>query len=214
MTGEKKCSSCPFSLCSSRQERLKHFCFLIFMGVLFTSGIIIHLFLPETKGKSIVEITEEFHKLNFKKKPIPPATKHIAEDYTFCTRLWLLLRRSEALLKGRNKGLCHFLTSESVQTGCQLSHLSLARLPLCQSSTFPKRSTLGRLDEGQWLTLTGQTPVNRQRLGLTCWCVKLFLTEQLIHTETTCRIYRHSADYKGQNCDLLSLWFQSVFLQL
>uniref|UniRef100_A0A663MBU5 Major facilitator superfamily (MFS) profile domain-containing protein n=1 Tax=Athene cunicularia TaxID=194338 RepID=A0A663MBU5_ATHCN len=48
-------------------ERLKHFCFLIFMGVLFTSGIIIHLFLPETKGKSIVEITEEFNKLNFKK---------------------------------------------------------------------------------------------------------------------------------------------------
>ncbi|XP_064024302.1 solute carrier family 2, facilitated glucose transporter member 11-like [Pogoniulus pusillus] len=68
-------------------ERLKHFCFLIFMGVLFTSGIIIHLFLPETKGKSIMEITEEFHKLNFKKKPIPTAMKRIAEDYTFCTRL-------------------------------------------------------------------------------------------------------------------------------
>uniref|UniRef100_A0A8B9RPP6 Major facilitator superfamily (MFS) profile domain-containing protein n=1 Tax=Accipiter nisus TaxID=211598 RepID=A0A8B9RPP6_9AVES len=51
-------------------ERLEHFCFLIFMGVLFTSGIIIHLFLPETKGKSIVEITEEFNKLNFKKKHI------------------------------------------------------------------------------------------------------------------------------------------------
>lgn len=76
-----------FSLCSSLQERLKHFCFLIFMGVLFTSGIIIHLFLPETKGKSIVEITEEFNKLNFKKKHIPTTPNHVTEDYTFCTRL-------------------------------------------------------------------------------------------------------------------------------
>ncbi|KAK4812938.1 hypothetical protein QYF61_001053 [Mycteria americana] len=68
-------------------ERLKHFCFLIFMGVLFTSGIIIHLFLPETKGKSIVEITEEFSKLNFKKKHVPGTPNHVTEDYTFCTRL-------------------------------------------------------------------------------------------------------------------------------
>ncbi|XP_074895724.1 solute carrier family 2, facilitated glucose transporter member 11-like [Buteo buteo] len=68
-------------------ERLQHFCFLIFMGVLFTSGIIIHLFLPETKGKSIVEITEEFNKLNFKKKRITTTPNHATEDYTFCTRL-------------------------------------------------------------------------------------------------------------------------------
>ncbi|XP_010127298.1 PREDICTED: solute carrier family 2, facilitated glucose transporter member 11-like [Chlamydotis macqueenii] len=68
-------------------ERLKQFCFLIFMGVLFTSGIIIHLFLPETKGKSIMEITEEFNKLNFKRKHIPTTPNHVMEDYTFCTRL-------------------------------------------------------------------------------------------------------------------------------
>uniref|UniRef100_A0A8C5TB79 Uncharacterized protein n=1 Tax=Malurus cyaneus samueli TaxID=2593467 RepID=A0A8C5TB79_9PASS len=68
-------------------ERLKHFCFLIFMVVLFTSGIVIHLFLPETKGKSIMEITEEFNKLNFKNKCIPTAPNHVTEDYTFCTRL-------------------------------------------------------------------------------------------------------------------------------
>ncbi|XP_049661991.1 solute carrier family 2, facilitated glucose transporter member 11-like isoform X3 [Accipiter gentilis] len=68
-------------------ERLEHFCFLIFMGVLFTSGIIIHLFLPETKGKSIVEITEEFNKLNFKKKRITTTPNLATEDYTFCTRL-------------------------------------------------------------------------------------------------------------------------------
>ncbi|KAM6404058.1 solute carrier family 2, facilitated glucose transporter member 11-like [Rhynochetos jubatus] len=68
-------------------ERLKHFCFLIFMVVLFTSGIFIHLFLPETKGKSVMEITEEFNKLNFKKKRIPTTPNHATEDYTFCTRL-------------------------------------------------------------------------------------------------------------------------------
>ncbi|XP_064322718.1 solute carrier family 2, facilitated glucose transporter member 11 isoform X2 [Phalacrocorax carbo] len=68
-------------------ERLKHFCFLIFMGVLFTSGTLIHLFLPETKGKSIVEITEEFNKLNFKKKHVPATPNYVTEDYTFCTRL-------------------------------------------------------------------------------------------------------------------------------
>uniref|UniRef100_A0A8C3VCK9 Solute carrier family 2, facilitated glucose transporter member 5 n=1 Tax=Catharus ustulatus TaxID=91951 RepID=A0A8C3VCK9_CATUS len=66
-------------------ERLKHFCFLIFMVVLFTSGMIIHLFLPETKGKSIMEITEEFNKLNFKSKSIPATSNHVIEDYTFCT---------------------------------------------------------------------------------------------------------------------------------
>uniref|UniRef100_A0A8B9SLD2 Major facilitator superfamily (MFS) profile domain-containing protein n=1 Tax=Anas platyrhynchos TaxID=8839 RepID=A0A8B9SLD2_ANAPL len=68
-------------------ERLKQFCFLIFMGVLFTSGTIVHLFLPETKGKSIVEITEEFNKLNFKKKCVPATPNHVTEDYTYCTRL-------------------------------------------------------------------------------------------------------------------------------
>ncbi|XP_008927833.2 solute carrier family 2, facilitated glucose transporter member 11-like [Manacus vitellinus] len=68
-------------------ERLKHFCFLIFMGVLFTSGMFVHLFLPETKGKSIIEITEEFNKLNFKNKHVPTAPNHVTEDHTFCTRL-------------------------------------------------------------------------------------------------------------------------------
>nr|XP_025971819.1 solute carrier family 2, facilitated glucose transporter member 11-like isoform X1 [Dromaius novaehollandiae] len=63
------------------------FCFLIFMGIIFTSVIIIHLFLPETKGKSIMEITEEFNKLNSKKKCVPATPNHATEDYTFCTRL-------------------------------------------------------------------------------------------------------------------------------
>ncbi|XP_042684489.1 solute carrier family 2, facilitated glucose transporter member 11-like isoform X1 [Centrocercus urophasianus] len=69
-------------------EGLKHFCFLIFIGVLFSSATFFHLFLPETKGKSIVEITEEFDKLNFRKKHVPATPNHVMEEgYTFCTRL-------------------------------------------------------------------------------------------------------------------------------
>uniref|UniRef100_A0A8C6JT96 Uncharacterized protein n=1 Tax=Melopsittacus undulatus TaxID=13146 RepID=A0A8C6JT96_MELUD len=63
------------TLCKE-SENLKHFCFLIFMVVIFTSATIIHLFLPETKGKSIMEITEEFDQLNFRKKYIPTTPSH------------------------------------------------------------------------------------------------------------------------------------------
>ncbi|XP_019362449.1 PREDICTED: solute carrier family 2, facilitated glucose transporter member 11-like isoform X1 [Gavialis gangeticus] len=68
-------------------ESLGQFCFLIFMGVLFISGISIYLFLPETKGKSAMEIREEFNKLNFRKKCVPDIEKNFTEDYTFCTKL-------------------------------------------------------------------------------------------------------------------------------
>uniref|UniRef100_A0A8C9L526 Major facilitator superfamily (MFS) profile domain-containing protein n=1 Tax=Pavo cristatus TaxID=9049 RepID=A0A8C9L526_PAVCR len=75
----------PFIVVSDLPQ---HFCFLIFMGVLFASTTFFHLFLPETKGKSIVEITEEFNKLNFKKKNVPATPNHVMEEgYTFCTRL-------------------------------------------------------------------------------------------------------------------------------
>ncbi|KAJ7423369.1 hypothetical protein BTVI_09990 [Pitangus sulphuratus] len=44
------------------------FCFLIFIAVLIISAVLIYMFLPETKGKSISEITEEFKTRQFKKK--------------------------------------------------------------------------------------------------------------------------------------------------
>lgn len=42
------------------------FCFIPFCGVCLVSSIFIHLALPETKGKTIAEITEEFEKRNTK----------------------------------------------------------------------------------------------------------------------------------------------------
>uniref|UniRef100_A0A8C0VSY1 Solute carrier family 2, facilitated glucose transporter member 11-like n=1 Tax=Cyanistes caeruleus TaxID=156563 RepID=A0A8C0VSY1_CYACU len=49
-------------------DNLGPFCFLIFLGILALSAIFIYLYLPETKGKSIMEIKAEFNKLNFGKK--------------------------------------------------------------------------------------------------------------------------------------------------
>ncbi|XP_070618594.1 solute carrier family 2, facilitated glucose transporter member 11-like isoform X6 [Erythrolamprus reginae] len=65
-------------------ENFHQFSFLIFMGILYTSGFIIYCFLPETKKKSILEIQEEFDKLNFKKKQIPVLE---AKDHELCTKL-------------------------------------------------------------------------------------------------------------------------------
>ncbi|KAG8455879.1 hypothetical protein GDO86_001900 [Hymenochirus boettgeri] len=45
---------------------LQQFCFLVFMSIIVISGIFSFFFLPETKGKSITEITQEFNKLNFR----------------------------------------------------------------------------------------------------------------------------------------------------
>ncbi|XP_069726906.1 solute carrier family 2, facilitated glucose transporter member 11-like isoform X4 [Phaenicophaeus curvirostris] len=63
------------------------FCFLIFIGVLVISAILIYLFLPETKGKSTFEITEEFKTRRFKKKHHQTVEKNATEEQTFCTKL-------------------------------------------------------------------------------------------------------------------------------
>uniref|UniRef100_A0A8C4WN51 Major facilitator superfamily (MFS) profile domain-containing protein n=1 Tax=Gopherus evgoodei TaxID=1825980 RepID=A0A8C4WN51_9SAUR len=67
-------------------EALGPFCFLIFVGVLVISGIFFYLFLPETKGKSIMEITEEFSTIHFGKKRLPTAGKNSPLEHTFCTK--------------------------------------------------------------------------------------------------------------------------------
>ncbi|XP_057267311.1 solute carrier family 2, facilitated glucose transporter member 11-like isoform X1 [Pezoporus wallicus] len=63
------------------------FCFLIFIAVLVISAALIYLFLPETKGKSASEITEEFKTCQVKKKRHQIVEKNATEEKTFCTKL-------------------------------------------------------------------------------------------------------------------------------
>uniref|UniRef100_A0A8C0GGC3 Major facilitator superfamily (MFS) profile domain-containing protein n=1 Tax=Chelonoidis abingdonii TaxID=106734 RepID=A0A8C0GGC3_CHEAB len=68
-------------------EGLGPFCFLIFLGSLVFSTIFTYLFLPETKGKSIMEIKGEFNKLNFGKKQPVNTESNLSKEHTFCTKL-------------------------------------------------------------------------------------------------------------------------------
>nr|XP_060613880.1 solute carrier family 2, facilitated glucose transporter member 11-like [Anolis sagrei ordinatus] len=66
------------------------FCFLLFVAVLSASAVFVYLFLPETKGKSIVEITAEFNKLNYGRKGDlfkAEPNSHFPKEDLFCTRL-------------------------------------------------------------------------------------------------------------------------------
>ncbi|XP_026538664.1 solute carrier family 2, facilitated glucose transporter member 11-like [Notechis scutatus] len=63
------------------EESLGPFCFLLFAIVLSGSGIFFYLFLPETKGKSAVEITEEFSKSSLGKK-LAVLRKNFNEDHS------------------------------------------------------------------------------------------------------------------------------------
>ncbi|XP_013907562.1 PREDICTED: solute carrier family 2, facilitated glucose transporter member 11-like isoform X1 [Thamnophis sirtalis] len=68
-------------------EYLGPFCFLIFMGILAVSSVIIYLYLPETKGKSILEITMEFNKLNYGKKQVFLIENSSPKETVLCTKL-------------------------------------------------------------------------------------------------------------------------------
>ncbi|KAM4613755.1 solute carrier family 2, facilitated glucose transporter member 11-like [Polymixia lowei] len=47
-------------------DGIGQFCFLIFVAYCIFSAAFMLYFVPETKGKTMVEITEDFHRLNFK----------------------------------------------------------------------------------------------------------------------------------------------------
>lgn len=47
------------------QEGLSHFLFVPFLGVCVCGATYTGFFLPETKGKTFLEISEELHRLNF-----------------------------------------------------------------------------------------------------------------------------------------------------
>ncbi|KAM8961117.1 solute carrier family 2, facilitated glucose transporter member 11-like [Pelodytes ibericus] len=48
---------------------LNQFCFLIFLTCILVLGTFMFFFLPETKGKTLQQITEEFQRFNFRKNP-------------------------------------------------------------------------------------------------------------------------------------------------
>uniref|UniRef100_A0A8C8ZQ69 Solute carrier family 2 member 11 n=1 Tax=Prolemur simus TaxID=1328070 RepID=A0A8C8ZQ69_PROSS len=54
-------------------EGLSHFLYVPFLGVCVCGAIYAGLFLPETKGKSFLEISEELHRLNFPWRAQGPA---------------------------------------------------------------------------------------------------------------------------------------------
>ncbi|XP_065548861.1 solute carrier family 2, facilitated glucose transporter member 11-like isoform X2 [Lathamus discolor] len=68
-------------------DNLGPFCFLIFLGILAFSAIFIYLYLPETKGKSIMEIKAEFNKLNFGKKEISVIDNNFPKEQWSSTKL-------------------------------------------------------------------------------------------------------------------------------
>uniref|UniRef100_A0A8C3ML80 Uncharacterized protein n=1 Tax=Geospiza parvula TaxID=87175 RepID=A0A8C3ML80_GEOPR len=68
-------------------DNLGPFCFLIFLGILVLSAIFIYLYLPETKGKSIMEIKAEFNKLNFGKKETSVTENNFPKEQLYCTKL-------------------------------------------------------------------------------------------------------------------------------
>ncbi|KAM7402194.1 hypothetical protein PAMP_017458 [Pampus punctatissimus] len=49
-------------------DGLGQFCFLIFVAYSVFSAAFMLYFVPETKGKTMIEITEDFHKLNYKNR--------------------------------------------------------------------------------------------------------------------------------------------------
>uniref|UniRef100_A0A8B9GFF1 Major facilitator superfamily (MFS) profile domain-containing protein n=1 Tax=Amazona collaria TaxID=241587 RepID=A0A8B9GFF1_9PSIT len=69
------------------QDNLGPFCFLIFLGILAFSAIFVYRYLPETKGKSIMEIKAEFNQLNFGKKESSVTDNNFAKDQLSSTKL-------------------------------------------------------------------------------------------------------------------------------
>ncbi|KAM6423586.1 solute carrier family 2, facilitated glucose transporter member 11-like isoform 2-T2 [Liasis olivaceus] len=69
-------------------EALSYYCFLIFFGVLVGMGIFIYLFLPETKGRSILDITEDFNRIPLGKKVTLIALENNSPgNHSICTKL-------------------------------------------------------------------------------------------------------------------------------
>lgn len=68
------------------QQGLGHFCYIPFMVVCVSTALYVRFFLPETKGKSLLEITEEFTK--HKAKSHEEKNGWIAPTEIKSTMLW------------------------------------------------------------------------------------------------------------------------------
>uniref|UniRef100_A0A670JCZ5 Major facilitator superfamily (MFS) profile domain-containing protein n=1 Tax=Podarcis muralis TaxID=64176 RepID=A0A670JCZ5_PODMU len=60
-------------------SHLGNFCFLVFMGIRTISWVLLFQFLPETEGRSLMDIQMEFNHLKMRKNP--------PEDLENCTKL-------------------------------------------------------------------------------------------------------------------------------
>lgn len=68
-------------------NQLGTFCFLVFGAIIATAWILIFWFLPETKGKSYMEIKGEFNRSSVLKKGNVTAENSLPEELTVCTKL-------------------------------------------------------------------------------------------------------------------------------
>ncbi|XP_026538678.1 solute carrier family 2, facilitated glucose transporter member 11-like [Notechis scutatus] len=70
-------------------EALGHYCFLIFFGVLIGMGLFTYLFIPETKGRSILDITEDLNRIPLWKRRTLPALENSSphRSHSLCTKL-------------------------------------------------------------------------------------------------------------------------------
>ncbi|XP_066465945.1 solute carrier family 2, facilitated glucose transporter member 9-like isoform X2 [Tiliqua scincoides] len=67
-------------------EALGQFCFFIFLAVLTGAAVFVYTVLPETKGKSIADITEEFSRMQLRKKGTQEENSPW-KDHSPCTKL-------------------------------------------------------------------------------------------------------------------------------
>ncbi|XP_053555768.1 solute carrier family 2, facilitated glucose transporter member 5 [Bombina bombina] len=69
------------------EASMGQYCFLIFLVVIAGCGIFLFFFLPETKGKSWLEIRQDFDKLNLTKQQSTENSKSPSKDFVVSTKL-------------------------------------------------------------------------------------------------------------------------------